>query len=78
MISHRCVKHLNGPPHAELGKDSYVTMRNQVGNDTSDTVEGYVVDTKSPDEIIYILHVLLVGFWQEQCFDKLTPILDLP
>ncbi len=42
-----------------------------------DTTEGYIVDTKPPDKIIDVLHVLLVGFRREQCLEEPTPIRDL-
>ncbi len=52
-------------------------MWNWMGNNMGDIVEGYIVDTKPPDKIINVLHVLLVGFWHEQCLEEPTPIRDL-
>jgi hypothetical protein len=78
MISHLHVKHLDEPPHAELDKNRRITPRNGVGNNTSNTIEGYVVQTEAQDKIINVLDVLLVGFGRKECHEEPTLIRDLP
>ncbi len=64
MISHRRIKHPYESPHAELDKNSCIAPGNGVCDDAGDAIEGDVIYTKTPNEIIDILDMLQMGFWR--------------
>ncbi len=62
MIPHRRVKHPNESPHAEFDKDCSIASGDGVSNNTLDALQGNIVDTETPNEVLNILDMLLMGF----------------
>ena len=77
VISHRRVIHPYVFAHTEFDENRGIAPRNGVGDNPRDAVQGRIIDTETPNEIINIRNMFLMGFRREYCLKKPTTIRDL-
>ena len=57
--------------------DGRIAAGNGVGDGTSDLIQRNIIDAKSPNKIVNILDVLLVGLRSKQRFEHPTAAVNL-
>ncbi len=62
---------------SELFGDSGVTSWYRVCDDTCHGVEGYVINTESPNKILDVTNMLLMGFWRKDGLKEPMTIANL-
>ncbi len=69
MVPHRRIKHPHPCPGAKLVEDCGITSRDGVCNLKSYAIEWDVVHTETPDEVLDVVDMFLMGFCGKECLE---------
>jgi hypothetical protein len=77
MVPHRRIEHPHPCPSAKHVEDCGITSRDGVCNLKSYAIERDVVHAETPDEVLNVVDVFLMGFCSEECLEQPQSICDL-